>query len=143
MNKSPLQLEYKVLEEFYNGGVIVMDYEETEILQQFDSIFWTDTLKNLKNINFNEMKFLIRFFEYFEEELYRPSEESNKLRKEQVEIVDKLDETFTKEQQILFDKYWEVSNQIIFEEQQQLFLFGYIVAKEMEKEAQLHKEKNK
>lgn len=143
MNKSPLQLEYKVLEEFYNGGVIVMDYEETEILQQFDSIFGTDTLKNLKNINFNEMKFLIRFFEYFEEELYRPSEESNKLRKEQVEIVDKLDETFTKEQQILFDKYWEVSNQIIFEEQQQLFLFGYIVAKEMEKEAQLHKEKNK
>ena len=106
-------------------------------------LFGTDTLKNLKNINFNEMKFLIRFFEYFEEELYRPSEESNKLRKEQVEIVDKLDETFTKEQQILFDKYWEVSNQIIFEEQQQLFLFGYIVAKEMEKEAQLHKEKNK
>ena len=143
MNKSPLQLEYQVLEEFYNGGVIVMDYEETEILQQFDSIFGTDTLKNLKNINFNEMKFLIRFFEYFEEDLYRPSEKSNKLREEQAEIVDKLDESFTKEQQILFDKYWEVSNQIIFEEQQQLFLFGYIVAKEMEKEAQLHKEKNK
>ena len=135
MNKSPLQLEYQVLEKFYNGGVIVMDYEETEILQQFDSRFGTD--------NFNEMKFLIRFFEYFEEDLYRPSEESNKLRKEQAEIVDKLDETFTKEQQILFEKYWEVSNQIIFEEQQQLFLFGYIVAKEMEKEAQLHKEKNK
>lgn len=119
-----------------------MEYKETEILKHFDKVFETDTIKNLKNINFNEMKMLIKFFEYFEEDLYTPSADYEKLRKQQIDISNKLEKIFTKEQQILFEKYWEISNQMVFEEQQQLFLFGYIVAKEMDKEAQLHKEEN-
>ncbi len=103
-----------------------------DILRHFDSIFDTDTLKN---IDFSNMKLLKTLFSYFEEELYTPGLEYEKLRTKQLRISDKMESTFTEEQQKLFEQYWEITNQMSYEEEQQLFLFGYIIATKLNVES--------
>ena len=34
----------------------------------------------------------------------------------------------------LFEKYWEIGSDMTAEENEQLFLFGYIIAKELDRE---------
>lgn len=102
-----------------------MEEKAKETLRHFDSIFDMDTLKN---IDFNNMKLLKVLFNYFEEDLYTPSLEYEKLRTKQLRVSDKMESTFTEEQQKLFEQYWEITSQMSCEEEQQLFLFGYIIA---------------
>ena len=111
-----------------------MEEKATETLKHFDSIFGTE---NLKHINFSNMKLLKALFTYFEEELYDPSLEYEKLRTKQLRISDKLEATFTEEQQKLFEQYWEVTNQMSYEEEQQLFLFGYIISANLNIESKI------
>ena len=111
--------------------------EQTEILKHFDYIFETDTLKH---IDFGNMKLLKALFNYFEEDLYTPSIKYERLRTKQIRISDKLESTFTQEQQELFEKYWEVTSEMSLEEDEQLFLFGFIIAKKLDKEAEIKKE---
>lgn len=111
--------------------------EQTEILKHFDDIFETDTLKH---IDFGNMKLLKALFNNFEEDLYTPSIKYERLRTKQIRISDKLESTFTQEQQELFEKYWEVTSEMSLEEDEQLFLFGFIIAKKLDKEAEIKKE---
>ena len=37
----------------------------------------------------------------------------------------------------MFEEYWELQNKVVEEEQQQMFYFGFLVAKELEKETNL------
>ena len=105
-----------------------------EILKQFDNIFDTDTLKT---INFSNMKMLKALYEYFEEDIYTPSPKYSKLRHTHIEIADKLESTFTKEQKKLFEQYWDIGNQMCEEEHLQLFLFGYIIANKLNIESKI------
>ena len=41
---------------------------------------------------------------------------------------------FNYEQQKAFEKYWELQNEMQGYEEEQQFLYGYLVAKELEKE---------
>lgn len=100
-----------------------------EVLKHFDSIFGTATLKN---IDFSNMKLLKVLFNYFEEDLYTPSEKYNELRAKAIKISDKLESTFTKEQQELFEDYWEAESLMHCEENEQMFLFGYIISKQLD-----------
>ena len=100
-------------------------------LKHFDSIFGTKTIKNL---NLNKVPLLKILFEHFEEDLYTPSQRYKELRRKRIELSDKLESSFTQEQQELFEQYWEIDNQILVEEEQQLFLFGYLVANELKYE---------
>jgi len=100
-----------------------------EVLKHFDTIFNTETIKNIK---FDNMKLLKVLYEYFEENLYTPSERYLALRKEHIAISDELEKTFTPDQQKLFEKYWEIGSELCAEENKQLFLFGYIMAKELD-----------
>ncbi len=102
-----------------------------DILRHFDSIFDTDALKN---IDFSNMKLLKTLFSYFKEELYTSSLEYEKLRTKQLRISDKMESTFTEEQQKLFEQYWEITNQMSSEEEQQLFLFGFIISTNLNNE---------
>ena len=54
-----------------------------------------------------------------------------------IEIADKLESTFSKEQKKLFEQYWELGTQMCEEEQQQLFLFGYIIATKLNIESKI------
>lgn len=108
--------------------------EGQEVLKHFDNIFETDTLKH---INFSNMKLLKILFNYFEEDLYTPSDKYNELRAKAIKISDKLEATFTKEQQELFEDYWEAESLMHCEENEQMFLFGYIIAKELDIESKI------
>lgn len=116
-----------------------MDEKSKEILQHFDSIFDTSTLKN---IDFNNLPMLKKLFEYFEEELYTPSPKYAELRKKHIEIGDLLEQSFTEAQKTLFEKHWEIGNEMTLEEHEQLFYFGFIIAKTLDKETSFIKEKN-
>lgn len=111
-----------------------------EIKKHFDSIFGTDTLNN---INFKDLPLLQQLFDYFEEDIYKPSPKYDELRRKHIEIADLLEQSFTEAQQTLFEKYWEIGNQMLVEENQQLFFFGCIMTKTLEKETNILKENNK
>ena len=114
-----------------------MESDGKEILKHFDNIFGTDALKKI-DFSDKKMKLLKTLFEYFEEDLYTPSPKYEKLRRKHIEIGEELEKTFTKEQQALFEKYWEVGNELAFEEEQQLFLFGFIVARNFDIDSKIN-----
>ena len=107
---------------------------EKEVLKHFDTIFNTETIKNIK---FDDIKLLKVLYEYFEENLYTPNERYSALRKEHIAISDELEKTFTPDQQQLFEKQWEIGSELCAEENEQLFLFGYIIARELDRETKL------
>ena len=109
--------------------------KEKELLKHFDSIFDTDTLKTIK---FDNMPMLKALFDYFEEFLYKPSPKYDKLRRQHIEISDLLEKSFNEAQQTLFKKYWEVGCEMKLEESEQLFCFGYIIAKKLEQESKIY-----
>lgn len=111
-------------------------YNEDQYLKNFDKIFQTKTFKNIK---FNDMKMLKKFYEYFEEDLYTPSQKYSELRRKYIEESEKLEATFSEEQQKQFEKCWELYNEMSVELEEQLFFFGYILAFELEKEVKNNK----
>lgn len=105
-----------------------------EMLQHFDKIFETETFKHRI---FDNMKLLQKIFEYFDCELYKPSPIYKEFRKQHIEISDLLEQSFTEAQKALFDKFMEIGNKMLIEENEQLFYFGYIIAKELERESKI------
>lgn len=105
--------------------------DNIEILKHFDKVFNTETAKHIK---FDNMKLLRALYESFEEDIYTPSTKYSHLRHRHIEISDELEKTFTPEQKELFEKYWEVGSLMTAEENEQLFLFGYVIAKELDRE---------
>lgn len=102
--------------------------DEEEYLKHFDKIFETDTFENIK---FDNMKMLKKLYEYFAEELYTPSLKHKKIRRKYIEESEKLEATFSEEQQKQFEYCWELYNQMLEEIDEQLFIFGYILASEL------------
>lgn len=105
-----------------------------ETLKHFDKIFNTETIKH---INFDNMKLLKALYEYLEEDIYTPSAKYLELMHKHVEISDELEKTFTPEQTQLFEQYWEVGSEMTLEENKQLFLFGFIMARELDIETKI------
>lgn len=112
-----------------------MDEEIKERKKHFDSIFGTDTLHN---IDFNNLPLLKQLFEYFEEDIYKPSPKYEELRKKHIEVADLLEQSFTEAQQTLFEKYWEIENEMSVEESQQLFYFRMYNGKRIRKRNQVN-----
>ena len=106
----------------------------TEILKHFDSIFNTETAKHIK---FDNMKLLKALYEYFEEDVYTPSTKYSELRHKHIEISNELEKTLTPSQKELFEKYWEIGSEMTAEENQQLFMFGFIMARELDIETKI------
>lgn len=95
-------------------------------LKHFDKIFDTNTRKTIK-----QMPLFDVFYEQFADDFYIQREEVQGLIKERRIISEKLEKSFTKEQQKLFEEYWDLDSQIAEDLRQQLFLFGYITATEI------------
>lgn len=111
--------------------------DEKQILKDFDEIFETDTLNNIK---FENAKLLKKLYSLFKEEIYTPSTEYKNLLHQYNILVEELSETFTEKQHDLHTKAMEIKNQMSDEADGQLFLFGYIIAKEIEKETKLSRD---
>lgn len=103
-----------------------------KILEHFDSIFETNTKKEIKDLPLFNV-----FYEYFADDFYTPTEETKKLMKERRIVSDELEKTFTEEQKTLFEKYWDLDSQITEDLRKQLFLFGYMTATEIFKETDM------
>lgn len=107
--------------------------KEQQILKHFDKTFCT---KIVNNMSLN-MPLLKNLYEKFEEDIFKPNEKYEILRKEQIKIADELYPTFTEKQNNLFEKYWQITNQLNSIEDEQAFCVGFIMAKEIEKEGKI------
>lgn len=107
--------------------------EEQQILKHFDATFNT---KVANHIDLN-IPFLKTIFNAFEEEIFKPNEKYEKLRRKQIEKLDKLHSTLTTEQKYLYRESQHIENLLSSIEDEQLFYFGFIMAKELEKEGKV------
>ena len=103
-----------------------MEDNYKKILEHFDSIFETNTKKDIRDLPLFNV-----FYEYFADDFYTPTEGTKKLMKERRIVSDELEKIFTEQQQKLFEKYWDLDSQIAEDLRRQLFLFGYITATEL------------
>ena len=85
-----------------------------DYLEMFDKLFETDAKEY---IDFQKMKLLKSFHNYFAEELYEPSKEYNRIRKEFLEYADNLREQLTKDQKEVFDKAIDLCTEMTEERQ--------------------------
>lgn len=93
--------------------------------------------ETINDIKFDNLKLLNTLYEYFEESIYTPSPRYSKLILQHIKISDELAKTFKQDQQNLFEQYMEIGNEMNAEENRQLFIFGYIMARELERKTKL------
>lgn len=106
---------------------------EENILKHFDNVFSTRVTNHIK-LNIPLLKIL---FKKFEEDLYVSSSKYNELRKQQIKLSNELCSTFNQSQRDTFEEYCQLTNQLGSMEDEQLFLFGFIMAKELDKESKI------
>ena len=89
-----------------------------EYLKHFDDIVGTNTRNNIR-----QMPLFDVFYERFADDFYIQREEIQELITKRRRTSDKLEETFTEEQQELFEEYWDLDSQIAEDLREQLFMF--------------------
>lgn len=109
---------------------------KNEVLSHFDNLFGT---KVKKHIDLN-MPLIKSVLDRLCELPSKPSHSYRKALHEQNILADKLRATFTEEQRELFEQYQEMKNKTLSISDEQLFCFGYIFAKELDREGKLNKE---
>ena len=102
-----------------------------DYLSMFDKLFDTDAKEH---IDFKKMKLLKSFHNYFTEEIYEPSTEYKRIRKDFVEKADSLREQLTDKQIETFDKVLDLCNQLTAEQDEQSFVFGVIMGHKLKLE---------
>ena len=107
---------------------------QKELAQHFDNIFDTATIRSL---DFEKMKILHKVYEYFEEELVKTNPKYKELRKQHIEIVDMLEQSHSKAQKTLFEKHLDIGCDMVSLENEQLFYFGFILAKALDTETKI------
>lgn len=108
--------------------------EGNDYLKHFDKIFKT---KTLKNINLDNIVLLNELYRLLEECLCTTTDKNNIIRIKSIKLYDELKETFTEKQQTLFNEFIDLNNEEMSSIQQQLFIFGYIMAKELDNESNI------
>lgn len=104
--------------------------------------FGTTTINDI-NIYYSKFKMLLNIYQVLEEDICQTSPSYNKLRKQHIEIVDMLEQSFTKGQQTLFEKQFDIGSDMIAVENEQMFIFGYIMAKTLDTDIKIDKLENK
>lgn len=112
------------------------DEDKKTILEHFDKIFET----NIKEKIALDIPILKLIYERFEEELTIPNEEYVKLRKDHIKLSEKLETSLSKEQWDIFEDHWDLTNQLGAIESEQLFYFGWIMAKALEEDIKIKME---
>lgn len=110
-----------------------MNEEEQAMLEHFDNVFDTDTIKHIK-LN---MPLIKNIYRSLEEEFRQPRPKYDKLRSKQIEITDKLYPTLSEEQKKLYEKCCQINNELAAFEDEQLICFGYILGKQLDEEGKM------
>lgn len=112
------------------------DGDKQIILEHFDKIFET----NIKEKIALDIPIIKLIYERLEEELTIPNEEYGKLRKDHIKLSEKLETFLSKEQWDIFEEHWDLTNQLGAIESEQLFYFGWIMAKALEEDTKIKME---
>lgn len=105
-----------------------------DYLKHFDKVFNTQTLKN---INLDNMVLLKELYSLLEEYLSRSNNESSDIRRKSIELYDELKSTLTDKQIELLDKIFDLNNEEMSKDLEQIFIFGYIISKELDNESNI------
>lgn len=116
--------------------------KEKQLLQHFDNVFGTQTIKNF-DYYFSKIKMLRNIYEVLEEDFCRSNPAYKDLRTQHIEITDMLDQSLSKAQQTLFEKHLDMGCEMVAVENEQMFYFGYIMAKTLEQDIKIEKVENK
>lgn len=100
--------------------------EFDKYLKQFNKVFHTN-LDNSKTQD--KIQLLEVIFKALENELYSTTTDYQLLTKKYVDKVDKLMETLDKEQEELFEVCNELFAKMNEQMEQQMFIYGYLLAK--------------
>ena len=128
---------WQIIIYFLLGRKVILKMEEKEELnyiEHFNRIFGTREDKHLRF----DMPMLKILFENFEESLYIPNKKYEDILKKKIRILDELENTFTREQREIFNKYNEIENQLTEDVEEQLFMFGYIIASKLSEEKKVN-----
>ena len=128
---------WQIIIYFLLGRKVILKMEEKEELnyiEHFNRIFGTREDKHLRF----DMPMLKILFENFEESLYIPNKKYEDILKKKIRILDELENTFTREQREIFNKYNEIENQLTEDVEEQLFMFGYIIASKLSEETKIN-----
>ena len=106
------------------------EIKKQKYIKGFGEIFEIENIK----IDTTKMPLLKYIVREFGEELYNPSDENKRLNREKMKLFAELEKTFTEEQTREFMKYWELENKSMEELEEQLFMYGFIMAQELENE---------
>ena len=99
-----------------------------EYFQQFDAVFNCNISEKIR-IN---MSLLDKLYEYFENDIYAANKTQCDLAKKRASKYEILMESLNKHQQELFDEYFQIENDIAIDIEKQLFVFGFLIAKELD-----------
>lgn len=105
-----------------------------DFLNHFDSIFNTETIKR---VNLQDKKLLIELYRRFEEDLLTTNQEYKNVRKKWKKIDETFNKSLTEEQLNLYNEVDELRNEMHSIEFEQVFVFGYIIAKELDNESKV------
>lgn len=121
------------LEKYQDINLKIEDNIKKEnCVKRFGEIF---EIKNI-DIDISKLPLLKYILREFGEDLYTPSEKNEKLKNEKAKLQKEFETILTKEQYEKFIKYWELENKATEELEEQLFMYGFIMAKQQDKEVQ-------
>ena len=103
--------------------------EVEEILKNIDKIIGTNKYDSIDKTRF---PLLLKIFEKFREDIDIQTKTIKTLKKEKLQVLEKIDNSFNEEQKRLFEKYWEIENKTNMISEKSIFLFGYVLKNEMD-----------
>ena len=104
--------------------------KDEEILKHFDMIFCSNSQKHLQ-----DMPVLMKIFSKLDDSFYIVDDEYQKLRKEKISIESKLLPKLSVEERTLYNELEEVENQMKGQREKQMFIFGYLLARQIDFES--------
>ena len=90
-------------------------------------------IKNIK-LDITQIPLLKCIMDKFGEDLYVMSDENIELSKKKNRIFEELEESLTEDQKQKLEEYWDLDNKINAETDEQIFMYGFIMAQELENE---------
>lgn len=104
--------------------------KKEQYINKFKEVF---EIKDIK-FDISQMPLLKYLMDKFGEDLYVMSDESIKLLKRKNKVFEELEESLTEEQKEKLEEYWDLESRISYEMEEQLFMYGFILAQELENE---------
>ncbi|MBQ3407859.1 MAG: hypothetical protein IJH12_01470 [Clostridia bacterium] len=101
-----------------------------EYAKLFDNAFKCNISKKIRL----DMTMLNKIYECFENDIYVPTNFQKTLSKQRAKKYVEVTNILDNKQRKAFDEYFEIENEIQIDIEKQLFIFGFLVAKELDVE---------